>query len=112
MQQQPGITHNPQPREENVYALLEGELDSLASFQFMGSILGAAALAILGFVLSHLSQINGKWDMVDVGVAVGGSVSVVILLIWCWREVTQGKSLLKRIKEKPRSKPNRNGNGA
>ena len=111
MEPNPGIKHNLQPREENSYPVSEGELDSLVSFSFTASLVAGLGTVLAGVVISTALQISSPWTAPDyLGIVVCPIVSIVFF-VWSWREVTQGKSLLRRIKRKPRPKPASNGNG-
>ena len=109
MESSSGIKHNLQPREENLYPVSEGELDSLASFSFTASLLAGFGTVLAGIAIPAALDVNSPWTLTKCGEVFGCSGFALGLFIWSHREVTQGKSLLRRIKRKP--KPERNGNG-
>jgi len=111
MEPNPGIKHNLQPREENSYPVSEGELDSLVSFSFTASLVAGLGTVFASIAVSTALQVSSPWTVADYIGVVGGTGVSIVLFIWSYREVTQGKSLLQRIKRKPRPKPSGNGNG-
>lgn len=105
-----GIKHNLQPREENLYPVSEGELDSLASFNFTASLVAGIGMVLAGIAIPAALDVNSPWTLAKCIEVIGCSALALVLFIWSYREVTQGKSLLRRIKRKP--KPERNLNGS
>ena len=103
-----GIKHNLQPREENLYPVSEGELDSLVSFSFTASLVAGVGMVLVGIAIPAALDVDNPWTLAKCVEVFGCSALAVGLFIWSYREVTQGKSLLRRIKRKP--KPERNGN--
>ena len=109
MESPSGIKHNFQPREENLYPVSEGELDSLASFSFTASLLASLGIVLVGVAIPAALDVKSAWTIDKCVTVIGCSALALGLFVWSYREVTQGKSLLRRIKRKP--KPERNGNG-
>lgn len=109
-----GIKHNLQPREEDSYPVSEGELDLLASFNVTGSLLASIGVALLGIAITTLIQAGLEvtaWTSGDCIAIIGCGIAALCLFGWSYRENTQGKSLLNRIKQRPKPKPTGNGNG-
>ena len=102
MEPTPGIKHNLQPREENSYPVSEGELDSLTSFSFTASLVAGLGTVFAGVAISTALQAKSPWTVSDCIGVVGGLAMSVGLFVWSYREVTQGKNLLRRIKRQPR----------
>ena len=108
MEPSSGIKYNLQPREENSYEISEGDLDSLASFSFTASIVAGIGTMLGGIAIPAALDVNSPWTLAKCVEVFGCAALALGLFIWCYREVTQGKSLLRRIKRKP--KPESNGN--
>lgn len=103
-----GIKYNVQAREENVYLVSEGELNSLASVGFTASLVVSLGAVLLGIAIPDALDVNAPWTLAKYVKVIGCIAVAIVLFIWCYRDVMQGKNLLKRIKRKP--KPESKGN--
>lgn len=64
---------------------------------------------LLGIAIPAALDVKSAWTFDKCVTVIGCSALVLGLFVWRYREVTQEKGLLRRIKRKP--KPERNGNG-
>ena len=108
MESPSGIKHNLQPHEENSHPVSEGELDLLASFNFTASLVAGIGMVLAGIAIPAALDVKSPWTVAKWVEVFGCSALAIGLFIWSYREVTLGKSLLRRIKCKP--EPECNGN--
>ncbi len=106
MNSQKGIEYNVQAREEVAYIVIEGELESLGSFNTVSTLLLTIGCTVAGIAIGPLL---GAWPGAKDLLGYGGAAAAVVLLIWCGREVRQSKTVISRIKRRP--KPPLEGNG-
>lgn len=112
MKSNPGIRHNIQSREENAYIVPEGELEFLGSFNFMASLLAGLACAFVGIAVTTFLNATPSWTTTQCIGVFGGLLIAITLFAWCPREVFQSKSLIARIKSRPKPKHRRTANTA
>ena len=64
---------------------------------------------LVGVAIPAALDVKSAWTLDKYVTVIGCAALALGLFVWRYREVTQGKSLLRRIKRNP--KPERNGNG-
>ena len=111
MELSPGIRHNIQPREEVAYIVPEGELELLGSLNFTATLLLSLAGALASIAATTALNASGQWTITECIVVFGFSSGALALIVWCRREALQGKSLIARIKRRPKPRRESNGNG-
>lgn len=102
MQPNPGIRHNIQPREEKAYIVPEGELEFLGSFNFTASLLAGLGCAFVGIAVTTFLNASAPWTAAECIGVYGGTLAAIALFLWCGREAFQSKSLIARIKRRPK----------
>ena len=61
MESPSGIKHNLLPREENLYPVSEGELDSLATFSFTTSLWASLGIVFVGVAIPAALDVKRAW---------------------------------------------------
>ena len=111
MELSPGIRHNIQPREEVAYIVPEGELELLGSLNFTATLLLSIAGALASIAATTALNASSPWTIAECVGVVGSSFGALALIVWCRREALQSRSLIARIKRRPKPKRESNGNG-
>ncbi len=106
MNSQKGIEFNVQAREEVAYVVMEGELESLGSFNTVSTLLLTVGCTVAGIAVGPLLD---AWPGAKDLLGYGGAAAAVVLLIWCGREVRLSRALISRIKGRPKPPSERNG---
>lgn len=107
MRLSPGITHNIQPREEIAYIVPESELELLGSLNFTATLLISLAGALGSIAVTTAVNASSPWTATECAIVFGSLFAAIALIVWCRRETLVSKSLIARIKRRP--KPKRDG---
>ena len=99
-----GISHNIQPREQIMYYVNEGELESLGSHSHVSTLLSSIGGVLAAIAATTALDVSWPPPIAGCVLVFGCTAGAIVFCVWSYREASRKNKVLTQIKRQPKPK--------